>query len=185
MGTACLLFTESRYGFSFLTKTLYQFSENSRNETSAVNIWHRSYKSIRSFGKSRAVTYSFDMILAEDEFAQLVTEAIDSLPDFFKGKMENVAVLVQLWPSEEELKRAGVAPTHTLLGLYNGVPLTQRTQGYHTVPPDTITLYQGTIEMRAGHDLEALRYWVRHVFLHELAHHFGISDDRLRELGAY
>ncbi|MBE2225408.1 MAG: metallopeptidase family protein [Anaerolineae bacterium] len=125
------------------------------------------------------------MILSEEAFEKLVMEAIDGLPDFFKSKMENVAVLVQAWPSQDELNRAGVAPGHTLLGLYSGIPLTQRTQGYHSVPPDTITLYQGTIEMKAGHDDAALRYWVRHVFLHELAHHFGISDDRLRELGAY
>lgn len=125
------------------------------------------------------------MILSEDAFEKLVTEAIDGLPEFFKEKMNNVAVLVQSWPSQDELQRAGIKPGHTLLGLYSGIPLTRRTQGYHSVPPDTIILYQGTIEMRAGNDHEALRYWVRHVFLHELAHHFGISDDRLRELGAY
>lgn len=125
------------------------------------------------------------MILLQDEFEKLVTEAIDSLPDFFREKMENVAVLVKRWPSQDELERAGVAPGHTLLGLYSGIPLTQRNRGYNLVPPDTITLFQGTIEMQAGNDIEAIRYWVRHVFLHELAHHFGISDDRLRELGAY
>jgi predicted Zn-dependent protease with MMP-like domain len=125
------------------------------------------------------------MILSEDAFAELVVEAIDSLPQFFHEKMENVAVLVKPWPDQEELARAGIPLGHTLLGLYSGIPLTQRTQGYSMVPPDTITLYQGTIEMRAGNDHEALRYWVRHVFLHELAHHFGTSDDRLRELGAY
>lgn len=125
------------------------------------------------------------MILSEEAFEELVIEALDSLPHFFKEKMENVAILVKRWPSQEELTRAGIAPGNTLLGLYTGIPLTQRTQGYSMVPPDTITLYQGTIEMRAGNDYEAIRYWARHVFLHELAHHFGISDDRLRELGAY
>jgi len=125
------------------------------------------------------------MILPRNEFETLVTEAIDGLPSFFREKMENVAVLVKAWPSQDELERARVVPGHTLLGLYNGIPLTQRNRSYNMVPPDTITLYQGTIEMRAGNDMEALRYWVRHVFLHELAHHFGISDDRLRELGAY
>ena len=125
------------------------------------------------------------MILPGDEFEKLVAEAIDNLPDFFREKMENVAVLVKQRPSQEELERAGVAPDHTLLGLYSGIPLTQRNRGYNMVPPDTITLYQGAIEMRAGNDYAAIRYWVRHVFLHELAHHFGISDDRLRELGAY
>lgn len=125
------------------------------------------------------------MILPEAVFEELVVEALDSLPHFFQEKMENVAILVKNWPSQDELARAGIAPGNTLLGLYTGIPLTQRTQGYSMVPPDTITLYQGTIEMRAGNDYEATRYWVRHVFLHELAHHFGISDDRLRELGAY
>jgi predicted Zn-dependent protease with MMP-like domain len=125
------------------------------------------------------------MMLSRDEFEILVGEAIDSLPDFFREKMDNVAVLVKRWPSQEELKRARVVSGHTLLGLYSGIPLTLRNQGYNLVPPDTITLFQGTIEMRAGKDVDAIRYWVRHVFLHELAHHFGISDDRLRELGAY
>lgn len=131
------------------------------------------------------VAYSRDMILPHVEFEEMVIEAIETLPEFFRLKMENVAVLVKDWPSQDELTRAGVAPGHTLLGLYSGIPLTQRNQGYSMVPPDTITLYQGTIEMRAGNDMEMLRYWARHVFLHELAHHFGISDDRLRELGAY
>jgi predicted Zn-dependent protease with MMP-like domain len=125
------------------------------------------------------------MILPMTEFEALVAEALDDLPDFFRDKMENVAVLVEPWPGRDALARAGVAQGQTLLGLYTGVPLTQRTQGYNMVPPDTITLYQGTIEMRAGGDPAAIRYWARHVFLHELAHHFGISDARLRELGAY
>lgn len=125
------------------------------------------------------------MIFPHAEFEEMVIEAIETLPPFFREKMENVAVLVKDWPSQDELERAGVAPGHTLLGLYSGIPLTQRNHGYSMVAPDTITLYQGTIEMRAGNDMDALRYWARHVFLHELAHHFGISDDRLRELGAY
>lgn len=125
------------------------------------------------------------MILSRDEFETLIAEAIDSLPDFFREKMENVVVLVQTWPSQEDLNRVGLPAGHTLLGLYSGIPLTKRTRGYNLVPPDTITLFQGTIELRAENDRKAIHYWVRHVFLHELAHHFGISDDRLRELGAY
>ena len=125
------------------------------------------------------------MILTRIEFEQLVDEALEALPPFFRDRMENVAVLTAVWPTRAELADAGVEPGNTLLGLYHGVPLTERTQGYNLVAPDTITLYQGPIEQQAGPDREALREWVRHVFLHELAHHFGISDDRLRELGAY
>ncbi len=125
------------------------------------------------------------MILTTAEFEALVDEAIENLPPFFRDKMNNVAVVVARWPTRAELKYAGVGPGETLMGLYDGIPLTERTQGYNLVTPDVITLYQGPIEQEAGDDHEAIRYWVRHVFLHELAHHFGISDDRLRELGAY
>ena len=98
--------------------------------------------------------------------------------------MENVEVLVKTWPSRDELRRAGVPSNHTLLGLYTGIPLTERTHAYGLVLPDTITLYQGPIEDTAGRR-EEIVHVVRHTVIHEIAHHFGISDDRLRELGAY
>ena len=72
-----------------------------------------------------------------------------------------------------------------ILGLYRCVPLTERSSGYHLVAPDTITLYQGPIELVSGGDYERIRAQVKHTVIHEIAHHFGISDDRLRELGAY
>ncbi|MCI0394137.1 MAG: metallopeptidase family protein [Chloroflexi bacterium] len=124
------------------------------------------------------------MMLSPEQFEQLVARALDDLPVYFQQKMSNIEVLVQPWPSQRELRQAGVPPGETLLGLYNGVPLTERTHDYGLVPPDTITLYQGPIEQAAGDpaEIEAL---VRHVVIHEVAHHFGISDDRLWELGAY
>lgn len=125
------------------------------------------------------------MHLAQEDFEQLVVEALVDLPAPFASRMNNVAVLVQPWPTAEDLRRAGVPRGHTLLGLYHGIPLTERNSGYSLVTPDTITLYQGPIERFAGHSPEALRAQVRRTVLHELAHHFGIGDDRLRELGAY
>jgi predicted Zn-dependent protease with MMP-like domain len=89
--------------------------------------------------------------------------------------MSNVAVIVEDEPP---------AGRH-LLGLYQGVPLTQRTSGYAAVPPDKITLFRGPIERAYGTSPERLRAGVRAVVVHEVAHHFGISDERLRELGAY
>ena len=124
------------------------------------------------------------MILSLAEFDNLVAEALDLLPLYFQEKMENVEVLVKTWPSRDELRRAGVPSNHTLLGLYSGIPLTERTHAYGLVLPDTITLYQGPIEEAAGSRKEIVHV-VRHTVIHEIAHHFGISDDRLRELGAY
>lgn len=124
------------------------------------------------------------MMLTKSEFERLVAEALDDLPPFFQEQMENVEVLIRQWPSRRELRDAGVDPSYTLLGLYQGVPLTERTHNYGLVPPDTITLYQGPIEEEAGEQAYIAEV-VQHTVIHEFAHHFGISDDRLRELGAY
>jgi predicted Zn-dependent protease with MMP-like domain len=124
------------------------------------------------------------MHLERLEFEKLVVLALDDLPPYFQEKISNVEVLVKEWPSRRELRDAGVPPGHTLLGLYSGIPLTERTHNYNLVPPDTITLYQGPIENSAD-DITEIPEIVRHTVIHEFAHHFGISDDRLRELGAY
>jgi predicted Zn-dependent protease with MMP-like domain len=124
------------------------------------------------------------MMLSNDEFERITAEALDDLPPFFQERMENVEVLIKVWPSRRELADAGVEPGYTLLGLYHGIPLTERTINYAIVAPDTITLYQGPIEQEAGRP-EHVAEVVKHTVIHEIAHHFGISDDRLRELGAY
>jgi predicted Zn-dependent protease with MMP-like domain len=109
------------------------------------------------------------------EFEDLVDEAIASLPDDLREFMSNVAVVVEDEPP------AGLP----LLGLYQGVPLTRRTTAYAGVPPDKITIYRGPLERLTGGDPNRLREQVRRVVLHEIAHHFGISDERLRELDRY
>ncbi|MCO5185858.1 MAG: metallopeptidase family protein [Anaerolineae bacterium] len=119
------------------------------------------------------------------EFEDLVYEALETIPDELRVYIDNVHILTRMWPSRYDLQSAGVPPGNTLLGLYSGVPLTVRTSSYNLAPPDTITLYQGPIEAEAGPDPDAIRALVRHVTIHEFAHHFGISDERLHELGAY
>jgi predicted Zn-dependent protease with MMP-like domain len=109
-------------------------------------------------------------------FDELVSEALDSLPDWVLERMDNVEVLVEERPPPGE---------PNLLGRYHGIPLTKRTRGYAFVPPDTITLYRRTIERVGGHDDDRLRRVVAHTVAHEVAHFFGISDDRLRELDVY
>ncbi len=124
-------------------------------------------------------------MLTPARFEELVITALASLPPALQERISNVEILVKPWPTQAELREARVPDGHTLLGLYQGIPLTERTSSYNLVPPDTITLYQGPLEAATGGDLEALREEVRHTVIHEIAHHFGISDDRLHELGAY
>jgi predicted Zn-dependent protease with MMP-like domain len=109
------------------------------------------------------------------DFDQSVREAIDSLPRELDEYMSNVAIVVEDEPPNG-------AP---LLGLYQGYPLTRRGSGYAGVPPDKISIYQGPIERLYGADSDRLRAEIRRVVLHEIAHHFGISDERLVELDRY
>lgn len=125
------------------------------------------------------------LILSHEQFEQLVIEALAMLPPFIQEQINNVEVLVESWPSTATLRDMGMTRNDLLLGLYHGIPLTERTSAYQLVPPDTITLYQGPIEQVARGKPDRIREQVRHTVIHEFAHHFGISDDRLRELGAY
>ena len=125
------------------------------------------------------------MQLSSEKFDELVTAAAVDLPPYFQRAMNNVAIQTRSWPSAADLRAAGVPAGHTLLGLYSGIPLTERTQGYNLVPPDLITLYQGPIEAAADGTFAGIQAQVRRTVIHEIAHHFGISDERLHELGAY
>ncbi len=119
-----------------------------------------------------------------DEFAELVTEAVDLLPDQFKEALDNVEIVIEDWPSWNTMRLAHVRSKYELLGFYHGVPKTVRNSGYNLVSPDKISIYQGPIEAQCSSP-EEVREMAHRVVLHELAHHFGIDDDRLHELGAY
>jgi len=109
------------------------------------------------------------------DFEQSVQDALDSLPDDLRKRMSNVALVVEDEPP----------PGQPLLGLYQGVPLTRRSSYYGGVLPDKITIYRGPLERLYGGDAEQLRREIKRVVLHEVAHHFGISDERLVELDRY
>ncbi len=119
-----------------------------------------------------------------EEFEQLVVQALDDLPDFFKEKLQNVDVVIADWPSEVERRSAGLKSGQLLFGLYQGIPLTRRTSHYGLVLPDKITIYRMPIE-QVCRTPQRIIHQVQRTVKHELAHHFGISDDRLRELGVY
>jgi predicted Zn-dependent protease with MMP-like domain len=118
------------------------------------------------------------------DFEQLVAQALDNLPDAFRERLDNVEVVVEDWPDRGTLRLAGIQNPMQLLGFYHGVPLTERSHGYTLVLPDKISIYQQPIE-RMCRTPEAIRAQVRRTVMHELAHHFGIDDSRLREIGAY
>ena len=110
----------------------------------------------------------------DERFAEYTQEALDGLPPDLRGEMSNVEIVVEAEPPDGQ----------PLLGLYEGIPLTRRTSFYAGALPDKITIFRGPLERISG-DEEQLRAQVRRVVLHEIAHHFGISDERLVEIDRY
>lgn len=115
-----------------------------------------------------------------DRFVELVDKAVADLPEEFLSKLDNVDVGVEDRPTYSQLRRAGLRRGRTLLGLYEGVPQTRRGR-YNLAMPDKITIFKESIEARCHSDAE-IKDEVGRVVRHEIAHHFGISDARLREL---
>ena len=109
------------------------------------------------------------------EFEESVEAALETLPDDLREAMSNLAIVVEDEPPAGQ----------PLLGLYEGIPLTARTSWYAGAAPDKISIYRGPLERLYGHDPELLERMIRRVVLHEIAHHFGISDERLVELDRY
>jgi predicted Zn-dependent protease with MMP-like domain len=114
-------------------------------------------------------------------FEWLVARAVESLPEEFRSKLENIDVAVEEQPTPRQLSEAGLKHGETLLGLYQGVPLTRRGEHYGMVLPDTITIFQKTIEARCKNE-GAVKAEIMKVVQHEIAHHFGIGDARLNQL---
>ncbi len=122
------------------------------------------------------------VMLSGSEFDRLVNEALAELPAEILEHMDNVAITIEDWPTAGQLSRAGVRHPRQLFGLYEGIPLTKRGAHYNLVPPDRIILYRGPLQ--AAHaTLAALQEQIRRTVVHEIAHHFGISEARIRELG--
>ena len=119
-----------------------------------------------------------------EQFEELVAQVVNELPEFFQERLDNVDVIVEEFPDRHTMRLARVHSPYDLLGFYHGVPLTERTANYGLVAPDKISIYRRPIEIQCRTD-EELRAMIRRVVLHEIAHHFGISDNRLRDIGAY
>ena len=113
-------------------------------------------------------------------FIKLVEQALDNLPEEFLARLENIEVSVEDFATAEQLQGDDRLD---LLGLYEGIPLTERDRGYNLVMPDRITIFQKPIEAICANDVEIVRE-IGETVRHEIAHFFGISDERLDEMDA-
>ncbi len=120
--------------------------------------------------------------LSRAAFERLVAQAVETLPPRFLEHLQNVDIVVESEPTEEELRQAGVPPGGTLLGLYQGIPQTQRGTWYGSVLPDRIVIYQRSIQSLAG-NLREVRRQVRITIMHEIGHHFGLREADLADAG--
>jgi predicted Zn-dependent protease with MMP-like domain len=116
------------------------------------------------------------------KFILLIRRALRDVPEPFRGRLRDVDIVVKTRPTRDDLHDAGLHPHESMYGFYRGVPLTQRDSGYNLVPPDIIDIYQEPLEEDFPEEDDLLRE-IRTTVLHELAHYFGIDDDRLEELG--
>ena len=117
------------------------------------------------------------------EFEELVSEGFALLPDWVRKKTKNVAILVEDEPSREVRKRERLADDETLLGPYQGIPLSARGENYGVgmTMPDTITLFQRPIEECAKQDGIEIRKVIADTIWHEFAHHFGMDEKEVRD----
>jgi len=115
------------------------------------------------------------------EFEQLVAEALASIPRRFRQAMQNIAIVVEDEPSEELLADMEIEPPDTLLGLYQGMPLTERTSAYGNVLPDRVLIFQGPHE-RAADDEDDLITAIGETLIHEIGHHFGLSEEEIEAI---
>jgi predicted Zn-dependent protease with MMP-like domain len=111
-------------------------------------------------------------------FARLVRDALVDLPPAFARRLDNVAVLIAERPSPAQLRALGLGPDETLFGLYEGTPLGERGISYHLTLPDRITIYREPI-LDACASTQEMKQEIQLTVIHELGHHFGLSDDEL------
>ncbi len=118
-----------------------------------------------------------------DDFEKLVAEGFEQLPEWVRNKIKNVALLIEDEPSPDDREAEGLADDETLLGLYKGIPLSERGElyGVGMTLPDTITLYQKPIEQAAEEDGLPVAQVVAETIWHEFAHHFGMDEHEVRE----
>lgn len=120
--------------------------------------------------------------MTREAFAALVQEAIDTIPRRFAREVRNLAIVIEREPSADLLAEMEIEPPDTILGLYQGTPLTERQWGHGNDLPDRITLFQGPIEEEAAGDEDEIVVAIGETLIHELGHYFGMSEDEIMEI---
>ena len=119
--------------------------------------------------------------MTRQEFRTHVDQALAMIPDRFREAMQNIAIVVEDEPSAHTLRELDLEPPDTLLGLYQGTPLTERQWSHGNALPDKITLYQGPIE-EASSDNDDVVIAIAETLIHEVGHYFGLSEEGIEEI---
>ncbi|MGD0354574.1 MAG: metallopeptidase family protein [Dehalococcoidia bacterium] len=119
--------------------------------------------------------------MQREKFEELVLDAISNMPAEFKELLENIDIIVEDWPSNTQIKKLGLKNKYELLGLYEGIPRTRRDHSYNLALPDKITIFQKPLEADCSSEQDLKKEIIRTV-KHEIAHYFGLDDDRLEEI---
>jgi len=115
-----------------------------------------------------------------EEFEKIVAEGIEMIPEIFLKKLKTVAIVIDSEPSPAQRRKVNLHAGWTLFGLYEGIPLSSRGSNYTSVLPDKITIFQRPIE-QAARDFKDIKEIVKNTVWHEIAHHFGMDEERVRE----
>lgn len=118
------------------------------------------------------------MEISDKQFEELINKSIDELPQEYITGLKNVAITYEDLPTTEQLQKQRIGHGQTLLGLYEGIPLTKRGSGYNLVLPDKITLFKVPLTSMS-HDMPSLKAQVKHTLWHEIAHYYGLDHDRI------
>ena len=119
--------------------------------------------------------------MTRHEFRELVDEALETIPARFRAAMQNIAIVIEDEPTLEQLEEVEIEPPDTLLGLYEGIPLTERQWSHGNTLPDKITLFQGPIE-DASDDEDDVVVAIGETLIHEIGHYFGLSEEEIEEI---
>ena len=119
--------------------------------------------------------------MTREQFRKLVDEALAGIPIRFRDALKNIAIVVEDEPTNVQLAEVGIDPPDTLLGLYEGTPLTERQWSHEAVMPDKVTLFQGPIE-DASDDEDDVVVAIGETLIHEIGHYFGLSEEEIEEI---
>ena len=124
------------------------------------------------------------MSLSDADFGAIVADVLERLPAAFRAELDNVLICVDAWPSEAVMEETGAREPEELFGLYDGIPLTER-GNEPELQPARVHIFREPLRVAFGDDRELLESEVRQTLLHELGHHFGLTDEQMDSLGIY